>query len=263
MKYEYRVLLVEKKNKYAIVKMNRPEKLNAANTELFGELAACMKALDKDPEVGCIILTGQTFETKKGPRAAFSAGADVVGFENLDDTEAGYTFIKACFEPFRAIEEIDTPVIAAVNGMAFGFGLEIMGACDLSFCSRSARFALKELNHGAVPAWTVTRGLEKLGKGVVAYLCMSAREVPAEEAKRLGLVIDVYEDAELLPKCEELAERIAKNSSISVTYIKKILNRRYDEDYGDAERFMPTIFATKFMQQAFSRFRSGETKHVK
>jgi enoyl-CoA hydratase/carnithine racemase len=222
-----------------------------------------MKELEEDPEVGCIILTGQTFQTKKGPRPVFSAGADVEGFSHLSKTEAGYDFIKTCFEPFKAIEQIETPVIAAVNGAAYGFGLEIAGACDLVFASKSARFATKEINHGAVPAWTVTRGLEKLGKQVVAYLTMSAREIEAEEAKRIGLVIDVFEDDELLPKCEELAARISKNSKMAVAFIKTLLNRKSIEDYGDAERFMPAIFATEFMQGAFARFLAGETRGKK
>ena len=263
MAYKYQFLQVSKKENYAIVTFNRPEKLNAANTQVFGQLAACMRELDKDPEVRCIVLTGQTFQTKKGPRPVFSAGADVEEFSHLSKTEAGYHFIKVCFEPFKAIEQIETPVIAAVNGAAFGFGLEIMGACDLAFASKSARFALKEINHGAVPAWTVTRGLEKLGKGVVAYLCLSGREVDAEEAKRLGLVIDVFEDKELLPKCEELAGGIAKNDNMAVAFVKTALNRHAIEQYGDAERFMPAIFATEFMQNAFARFLAGETKRVK
>jgi enoyl-CoA hydratase/carnithine racemase len=133
----------------------------------------------------------------------------------------------------------------------------------MCFAARSARFALKEINHGAVPAWTVTRGLEKLGKGVVAYLCMSAVEVDAEEAKRLGIAIDVFEDEELLPRCGEIAKRIAANSAMAKTYIKRTLNRRAMEEYQEAERFMPSIFATEFMQGAFARFLSGETKAKK
>jgi len=108
--------------------------------------------------------------------------------------------------------------------------------------------------------WTVTRGLEKFGKAVVAYLCMSAVEIEPEEAKRLGIVVDVFEDNELLPKCEELARRIAANSYIAKTFIKTTLNRHAVEDYQEAERFMPTVFATEFMQGAFARFLKGDTR---
>ncbi|MBW2616658.1 MAG: enoyl-CoA hydratase/isomerase family protein [Deltaproteobacteria bacterium] len=262
----YQVLRVERKGGgYAIITFNRPDKLNAANAQVFGELAEAVRELDADKNVGCIILTGQTFtHPKKGtPFPVFSAGADVEEFAGIGKTEAGFDFIKICFEPFKAIEFSETPVIAAVNGAAFGFGFEIMGACDMAFASLSAKFALKEINHGAVPAWTVTRGLEKLGKNVVAYLCMSAVEIGPEEAKRLGVVIDVFEDEELMPKCEALAKRIAANSYIAKTFIKTTLNRRAMEDYQEAERYMPTIFASKFMQGAFARFLKGDSKNVK
>lgn len=262
---EYTVFKVEKKNNYGIITFNRPDKFNAANAQIFKELAAAVRAFDADPEVGCMILTGQTFKhPKKGTDfPVFSAGADVEQFSTVGQTEDGFDFIKACFEPFKAIEFSETPVIAAVNGAAFGFGFEISGCCDMVFASKSAKFALKEINHGALPAWCVTRGLEKYGKNVAAYLCFSAKELDSEEARRLGIVIDVYEDAELLPKCEELAATIAGKSHVAKTFIKTTLNRKAMEDYQDAERFMPTIFATQFMQGAFARFLSGATKNVK
>ncbi len=261
----YEVFKVEKKENIAIITFNRPDKFNAANDQIFIELAAAVKEMDADPEVGCMILTGQTFtHPKKGtPFAVFSAGADVEQFAHIGKVEKGYEFIKLCFEPFKAIELSETPVIAAVNGAAFGFGFEIMGTCDMAFAAKSAKFALKEINHGALPAWAVTRGLEKLGKSLVAYLCFSAMEVEPEEAKSLGIVLDVYEDDELMPKCEELAMRIAKNSYMAKTFVKRILNRKAIEGYQDAERLMPTIFASEFMQGAFSRFLKGDTKNVK
>lgn len=261
----YTVIKVERKGNYGIITFNRPDKFNAANAQIFSELAAAVRELDADKEIGCIILTGQTFiHPKKGTEFhVFSAGADVEQFAHIGQTEAGFDFIKICFEPFKAIELCETPVIAAVNGAAFGFGFEISGCCDMVFASKSAKFALKEINHGALPAWCVTRGLEKYGKNVVAYLCMSASELEPEEAKRLGIVIDVYENDELMPKCEALAAKIANNSYMAKTFIKTILNRKAFEDYQDAERFMPTIFATQFMQGAFARFLKGDTKNVK
>jgi enoyl-CoA hydratase len=253
---EYSVLKVEKKENYAIITFDRPDKFNAANAQIFSELAAAVRELDADKDVGCMILTGQTFtHPKKGtPFPVFSAGADVEQFASVGKVENGFEFIKICFEPFKAIELSETPVIAAVNGAAFGFGFEIAGTCDMCFCSKSAKFALKEINHGAVPAWTVTRGLEKLSKQVVAYLSLSAMELSPEEACRLGMAIDVYEDDELLPKCEELAARIASKSYMAKTFIKTTLNRKAMEEYQEAERFMPSIFATEFMQGAFARF---------
>lgn len=263
---DFQVIKIEKKEKgYAIITFNRPDKFNAANVQLFKELSQAIQGLDQDKTVGCIILTGQTFiHPKKGtPFPVFSAGADVEQFAGIGKTEAGFDFIKVCFEPFKAIEMAETPVIAAVNGIAFGFGFEIAGCCDMAFASQSAKFALKEINHGALPAWCVTRGLEKYGKNLVAYLTMSARELDPEEAKRLGIVIEVFKDDELLPQCEELAAGIAQKSTMAKTFIKTTLNRNAIASYQEAERFMPAIFATEFMQGAFARFREGVTRNVK
>jgi len=259
----YQVIKVEKKDGgIAVLTFNRPAKFNAANAQIFHELAAAVQEMDKDKDVGCMILTGQTFiHPKRGtPFAVFSAGMDVEELAALSKTEAGFEFSKVCFEPFKAIELSETPVIAAVNGVAFGFGFEIAGVCDMSFAGKSAKFALKEINHGAVSGWAVSRGLEKYGKAVVAYLCMSAVEVEPEEAKRLGIVIDVFEDNELLPKCEALARRIAANSYIAKTFIKTMLNRRAIEEYQEVERCMPTVFATEFVKGAFARFLKGDTR---
>jgi enoyl-CoA hydratase/carnithine racemase len=265
VKMEYTVIKIEKKDGYAIIYFDRPDKFNAANAQIFAELTAAVQELDADESIGCMILTGQTFtHPKKGtPFPVFSAGADVEQFSTIGKTEAGFDFIKVCFDPFKAIEMSETPIIAAVNGAAFGFGFEISGCCDMVFASKSAKFALKELNHGAIPAWCVTRGLEQLSKKVVAYLCLTAKEIDPEEAKRLGVVLDVFEDDDLLPQCEALAARIGKTSYVSRTFIKKILNKDAMKDYQDAERFMPTVFATEFMQGAFARFTKGDTKNVK
>ena len=262
----YEVLKVEKKEgNIAVITFNRPDRYNAANDQIFRELEAAVQELDADPDVGCMVLTGQTFiHPKKGtPYPVFSAGADVEQFAHVGKPEPGFEFVKLCFQPFKAIELSETPVIAAVNGAAFGFGFEISGACDMTFAAKSAKFALKEINHGAVPAWAVTRGLEKLGKQVVAFLTMSATELSPEEAKRLGIVLDVFEDDELLPRCEELARRIAANSYMAKAFIKGTLNRHAVGHYQEAERMMPAIFATEFMQGSFARFQTGETRDKK
>ena len=265
MSYEFETVLVERKESHAVITINRPDKFNAANAQLFRDLKDAVEALDADQEVGCIVLTGQTFtHPKKGtPFPVFSAGADVEQFAHLGQTESGYEFIKLCYLPFKAIEYSETPVIAAVNGAAFGFGFEIQGCCDFSFASTSAKFALKELNHGALPAWAVSRGQERYGNSLIAYLAMSTMEQSAEDARRLGIVIDVFEDDELMPKVEEIAARVGKNSYHAKTFIKRSLNRNAMAQYEETERYMPALFAGQFMQGAFARFLSGETKNVK
>ena len=112
----YEVIKVEKKeNGVGVITFNRPDKFNAANAQIFGELAAAVRELDAEKGIGCMILTGQTFtHPKKGtPFPVFSAGADVEQFASVGQTEAGFDFIKVCFEPFKAIEFSETPIIAA------------------------------------------------------------------------------------------------------------------------------------------------------
>jgi enoyl-CoA hydratase len=108
MTSSYETILVERKENYAILRFNRPDKFNAANAQIFKDLAAAVAELDADPAIGCIILTGQTFtHPKKGtPYHVFSAGADVEQFASVGKIEAGYEFIKLCFEPFKAIEHL-------------------------------------------------------------------------------------------------------------------------------------------------------------
>jgi len=250
----YSVFLIEKKGNVAVVTFNRPDKLNAANPTVFDELTQVMLELDKDTGVGCIILTGQTFETPKGPKAIFSAGADIEMFSKVGEVEYGSEFIKTCLRPFRTIEEIETPVVAAVNGLAFGFGFEITMSCDLCIASKSARFALKEINHGAIPAVTLTRGLEKFSKQQVAYLCLTAKELTAEEALAIGACIEVVDDDKLMARALELAGIIAGRSAVAKAYIKRTLNRKAAEDYGDSILFMPVLFSSKAMQNAFAKF---------
>ena len=265
MSYNYETVLVEKKENHTVITMNRPDKLNAANDRLFLDIRDAVNELDADKDVGCMVLTGQEFtHPKKGtPIHIFSAGADVSQFAEIGKVEAGYDFIKLCFEPFKAIELAETPVIAAVNGSAFGFGFEIQGCCDFSFASTNAKFALKELNHGALAAWAASRGTDKFSDSLIAYLTMTTFELEPEEAKRLGIVMDVFEADELLPKVEEIAARVGKNSFITKAYIKRALNRNALAHYQEAERYMPSIFASEFMQGAFARFLGGETKNVK
>jgi enoyl-CoA hydratase/carnithine racemase len=119
------------------------------------------------------------------------------------------------------------------------------------------------MNHGAIPAWAITRGVERLGNSTIAYLAMTTKELDAAEAKRLGIVVDVFDVDQLMPEVEAMAARVAANSGYAKTYVKRILNRRNVEQYQDAERFMPALFASKYMQDAFARFLGGETRNVK
>ncbi|MFC1823864.1 enoyl-CoA hydratase/isomerase family protein [Thermodesulfobacteriota bacterium] len=263
---EYRFHRVEsREHGYAIIIFNRPEKLNVVNQEMLLELAAIVRKLDKDRDIGCIILTGQRcIHPRKGTQyPVFSVGFDVEQLANIGKPEAAFEFFKIYNEPFKAIELSETPVIAAVNGAALGFGFEIIGACDFAFAARSASFALPEIRHGAVSSWLVIRGKEKFGNNLIGHLTLTAVELDPEEAMRAGIVLGVYDDNKLSPECEELAKRIAAKSSMAKAFIKSVINRHAMKDYLEIERWQPTISCTECYQQAMSRFLARKIKHKK
>ena len=134
---------------FAVVTLHRPDRLNAGSPTLFAELAETMASFDNDDDVRAVVLTG-------GDSKAFSAGADLGGM-TFDSMGNCRSFIRQAHAPFEAIERLSKVVIGAVNGYAFGFGTEIALVCDLVIASDRARFGLREMNHGLVPAVTIPR----------------------------------------------------------------------------------------------------------
>lgn len=236
---DHKTLFVEKHlaERYAVVTLYRPDRLNAGSPELFGELADVMRGFDGDDSVTAVVLTG-------GDSKAFSAGADLGGmtFDSMGDS---YWFIRRAHEPFEAIERLPKVVIAAVNGYAFGFGTEIVLACDLVIASDRARFGLREMNHGLLPAVTVTRGVDIIGRRRVAWMAFTSDDLSAEEAERFGFVNKVVPHDRLVPEYEELAARVAKRAPLAVAATKWILNKGAGPHYREGENLMPAIFKTR------------------
>src|SRR5439155_1316806 len=163
-----------------------------------------------------------------GDSKAFSAGADLGGmtFENARDT---FWFIRRCHEAFEPIESLPKVVIAAVNGYAFGFGLELTLACDLVVASDRARFGLREMNHGLLPSATVTRGIDVLGRRRVAWLAFTSDDMTADEARDFGLVNKVVPHDELRSTYEELAARTAELGERAQQRIVQFLGRSVEK----------------------------------
>jgi len=245
---EYDTLFVETHTpeRVAVVTLHRPDKLNAGSPTLFHELGQVIGGFDQDDGVQAIVLTG-------GDSKAFSAGADLGGM-TFDDMDNCYWFIRRCNEAFEAIERLPKIVIAAVNGYAFGFGLEITLACDLVIASDRARFGLREMNHGLLPAVTVTRGLDIAGRRRVAWLAFTSEDMTAQEALEFGFVNKVYPHDELQSAYFELAARMARRAPLAVATTKRLLNRTAGADYRDAESLMPAIFATADVEEGRRAF---------
>ena len=200
----------------AVVTMNRPHALNAFNTEQLDLLGAAFRALGQDRSVRVVVLTGA------GDRA-FAAGADIKEMVDLNPAE-GLAFGRKGQALTSAVELLPQPVIAAVNGYAFGGGCELAIACDIRLASANARFAQPEVGLGIPPGWGATQRLPRLiGPGLAAELIYTGRQVHAEEAHRIGLVNAVHPLDQLMTAAREMAAQIAKNSPTAVRAAKRLI----------------------------------------
>ena len=196
-------ILIEKKDNLAIVTINRPEKLNALNKATIQELHESFKALNDDKAVKVIIVTGSG-------EKAFVAGADISEFADFSIENGGLLAAKGQEILFDYVQNLSTPVIAAVNGFALGGGLELAMACHFRVASDNAKMGLPEVTLGVIPGYGGTQRLPQLvGKGRAMEMIMSAAMIDAETAKNYGLVNHVVPQAELLEFTTGIATKIA------------------------------------------------------
>ena len=211
-------ILIEHNNSLATVIINRPKKLNALNRATIKDLSKAFKALAKDKKTRAIILTGNG-------EKAFVAGADISEFANYSVKEGKELAAKGQQALFNLIENLSTPVIAAVNGFALGGGLELAMACHFRIASNNAKMGLPEVSLGVIPGYGGTQRLPQLiGKGRAMELIMSAGMINAEKALSYGLVNYVVPQEELLPLCNKIAGKITNNSPVAISYAIKAVN---------------------------------------
>lgn len=214
-------ILVEQKENAAIITINRPTKLNALNKNTIEELHQAFKILDEDKSAKVIIVTGSG-------EKAFVAGADISEFANFGVEEGTDLARKGQELLFDFVENLNTPVIAAINGFALGGGLELALATHFRVASSNAKMGLPEVSLGLIPGYGGTQRLPQLvGKGKAMEMIMTAGMIGAEEAKEWGLVNYVVEQQDLLPLCEKLAGKIMRNSSVAIAAAIKAVNANY------------------------------------
>lgn len=207
---------VEREGAVAVVTLNRPDKLNALNAELLGELDAAFAALSADGAVSCAILTGA------GDKA-FAAGADIAAMLEMT-TEQARAFSEMGHRVCSRIEKAPFPVIGAVNGFALGGGCEIALSCDFLYASDKAKLGQPEVNLGVMPGFGGTQRLaRRVGIGRARELCYTGDTVAADEALRIGLVNAVVPHAELLGRAREVAAKIASKGRLAVAQCKRVL----------------------------------------
>ena len=218
------VVIVECAGRVGIVTLNRPRVLNALNDELMDALGAALLAFDADEQIGSIVIAGS-------PRA-FAAGADV---------SATYSDVYRCnfiTRNWETIRQVRKPVIASVAGLAMGGGCELALACDIVIAARNATFALPEIKLGLLPGAGGTQRLPRaIGKAKAMDMCLSARQLNAEEADRYGLVSRIVENDQLKDETIRLATSIASYSAPALMALKECVNRAYESPLSEGLLF--------------------------
>ena len=215
-------VLSEKKDAVCTLTINRPEALNALNTEVLDGLDEAFEAALNDSDVRVIVLTGAG--------RAFVAGADIAEMADLDMQE-GRAFGRRGQILFRKIERSEKPTIAAVNGFALGGGCELALACDMRIASEHAVFGQPEVGLGITPGFSGTQRLaDVVGKAKAAEMILSAQNIKAEEAERIGLVNRVVSADKLLEETEALAAKIAANAPLAVRWANSAVKRGLETD---------------------------------
>ena len=208
------MILFETHGRVGLIRLNRPEALNALCDQLMEELGSQLQAFDADPGIGAIVLTGSD--------RAFAAGADIKEMQHR-------TYPGTLFDDFIArwevITTIKTPVIAAVAGYALGGGCELAMMADFIVCADNAKFGQPEITLGVIPGSGGTQRLTRLvGKSKAMDMVLTGRQMDAAEAERSGLVSRVFPAAELLPEAMKIAERIASLSPVANYVAKRAVN---------------------------------------
>lgn len=234
-------ILVDKNDAIATVTINRPKKLNALNRDTIQELHDAFDILEKDRSIKVIVLTGSG-------EKAFVAGADISEFADYNKEEGENLAKKGQELLFNYIENLSTPVIAAINGFALGGGLELAMSCHFRVASDNTKMGLPEVSLGVIPGYGGTQRLPQLiGKGRAMELIMTAGMIDAQKAMSYGLVNYVVTQEELLPLCNKLAGKISNNSSVAIANAIKAVNAGFINNVNgyDAEiKAFGSCFAT-------------------
>lgn len=219
---DFKNLLFDVKDSLGTIAFNRPKALNALNTETFRELAEAINYCRENESVRVVVLTGT------GDKA-FVAGADITEVNKIQSVRDAMLFIELGHNTIRAMELLDKPVIAAVNGLALGGGTEIAAACDMRFASENAIFGTPEINLGLIPGWGGTQRVARLvGMGLAKELVMSGESITAQRAYEIGLVNKIFSPEDLLVETRKYAKKIASKPGFALKMAKCAINFGYD-----------------------------------
>ena len=233
---EYKNLLLEITGQIAVVTINRADKLNALNIATLTELKDAFTFLRSNDEVAAVILTGSGVK-------AFAAGADISELNKLD-VISGKKFSEDGQQVFNLIEDMEKPVIAAVNGFALGGGCELALACHIRLCSDNTLFGQPEVGLGLLPGYGGTQRLARqINSGRAMEIILTGNMIDANEALRIGLVNHVYSQAELILKTKEMANKIISKSRSAVRLAIKSVKAVNEMSLKDGLKYEASMFA--------------------
>lgn len=232
----YQTILVEKlENRVGLIRLNRPQALNALNRELMQEVVQALSDHEADPEIGCHVITGS--------EKAFAAGADIKDMAAADAVE----MLRRNMSMWDYVAALKKPVIAAVSGICLGGGCELAMACDIIIASETARFGQPEINIGVIPGAGGTQRLTQLvGKHIAMEMVLNNRWLNAEEALRYGLANHVYPVEVYLEHAIKLAGEIAARAPIAIQFAKDCVRKSYEMTLAEGINYERHAFAFLF-----------------
>jgi len=232
----YANVIVETHGRVGLIRLNRPQVLNALSTPLIEDLNAALEAFEADPAIGAIVLTGS--------EKAFAAGADI---KEMQDKTFAEAFLGDFIGRWENVTRVRKPIIAAVAGFALGGGCEIAMMCDFILAADTAKFGQPEIKIGVIPGAGGTQRLTRfVGKSKAMEMILTGRMMDAAEAERSGLVSRVLPADKLIKEALKVAATIASLSAPAVYAAKESVNRAYETTLAEGVRFERRIFHSLF-----------------
>jgi len=245
----YETILVERDQRVGIITLNRPQALNALNSQVMNEVTSAATELDNDPDIGAIVITGSGGK-------AFAAGADIKEMAGLSFADA---FGADFFAQWGKLAAVRTPTIAAVAGYALGGGCELAMMCDLLIAADTAKFGQPEIKLGVLPGMGGSQRLTRaIGKAKAMDLILTGRTIDAAEAERSGLVSRVVPADDLLTEAKAVATTISQLSRSATRMAKEAVNRAFESTLSEGllyeRRLFHSTFATEDQSEGMAAF---------
>jgi len=244
----FETIRVSRHDRVALVELNRPDALNALNSQMTDEVTSYLTSLDDDTDTGCFVLTGNG--------KAFAAGADI---KEMAAKSYMDTFYENMFAKWEKVAQLRTPKIAAVNGFALGGGCELAMMCDILFAGESAKFGQPEIKLGVMPGMGGSQRLTRaVGKAKAMDLILTGRMMDAEEAERAGLVARIFSDDSLIEETLKVAETIAEFGPASAMLAREAVARADEISLTEGllfeRRVFHSLFATRDQKEGMAAF---------